>query len=124
VYTESADSVDIVRFFIIVVLFDCRSSCCCSSWPPISDASANKGRDDNKDPPPSTAFISEKESTFDLVFIESVLDLAAQESGLDLLESVLALESGSGGVAGTIPVHPADEENLDILLAIEYREYR
>ena len=128
VYTEAADSIDIVRSFTIVVLFECRSSCCCDpcgSWPPISDASA---RDDNRDPP-ATAFISEEvdeESTVDLVFIESVLDLA-EDSGLDLLESVLArpieLESGSGGVTGTLPAHPA-EENLDILLAIEYREYR
>ena len=64
------------------------------------------------------AFISEE------VFIESVLDLAEE----DLLESVLVrpieLESGSGGVTGTLPVHPAEEENLDILLAIECREYR
>jgi hypothetical protein len=76
------------------------------------------------------AFISKEvdnESTVDLVFIESVLDLA-QESDLDLLESVLArpieLESGSGGVTATLPIHPADEENLDILLATEYREYQ
>jgi hypothetical protein len=126
VYTEAADSIDVVRSFTIVVPFKCRSSCCCDpcgSWPPISDASA---RDDNRDPP-ATAFISEEvdeESTFDLVFIEFVLDLAEE----DLLESVLVrpieLESGSGGVTGTPSVHPAEEENLDILLAIEYREYR
>jgi len=48
---------------------------------------------------------------FDLVFIESVLQVdLAQKSGLDLSEYVLArpieLDSGRGGVGGTVPVHP------------------
>ena len=132
VYTDASESIDIVRSLINVERFDIslngRSP---SSFISFSTSESSLGLSSSIVPSPSrTCGNGCGECGLDLAESvlerrESPLERVESTRGLLPLESVLGRDSGTGGVGVTPDAALTEKrEDIDILLAIENREYR